>query len=396
MKNNVKILWILGILLIISSAIFFYPSPQKVSNTADVIQPTPTPAPTVKPTDTVSFVAAGDNLIHGSIYLQAARRSEESGGYDFDYLYENIEYYFDDFDVKFINQETLVTPLEPSTYPMFSSPLALGDKVIEMGFNVIGTSNNHSYDKGVDGIYKTLQYWNSKDVINTGFYTGDNTADIKYLETNNIKMSFLAYTFSTNGLNIYDETSPYVISPSDYEIVREQVKIAKENSEVVIVSIHWGTENSNEVNSYQKDVVMNLNEMGVDVIIGTHPHVVQTVENYINPETGFETLVCYSLGNFVSAQSVSNNMIGGLFQFDITKTYDLDGNFTIDIINPYFVPLVTHYDYNFSNIRNYLLKDYTQELASTHGVSAMSAKFSMEYIENIINTYIPEEYLLYK
>ncbi len=393
MKRFFKLITLISIILIIFTACS---NSDLQTNTVIESTPTPTPAPTVKPMDTVSFVAAGDNLIHGSIYLQAARRSEEAGGYDFDYLYENIEYYFEDFDVKFINQETLVTPLTPATYPMFSSPLALGDKVVEMGFNVISTSNNHSYDKGVEGIYKTLEYWNNQDVIHAGFYTGDNSVDIKYLEENNITMSFLAYTFSTNGLNIYDDTSPYVISPSDYEVVKKQVEIAKENSEVVIVSIHWGTENSNEVNSYQKDVVQNLNAMGVDVIIGTHPHVVQTVENYVNPETGFETLVCYSLGNFVSAQSVSNNMIGGLFQFDITKTYDLDGNSIVDIINPYFVPLVTHYDYNYSNIRNYLLKDYTEELASSHGVSALSHKFTMDYIENIIYSYIPEDFLLYK
>ena len=116
------------------------------------VEPTPSPTPTIRPADTVSFVAAGDNLIHGSIYLQAARRST-NGGYDFDYAYENTEDYFDDFDVAFINQETLVNDAyEPSHYPQFSTPIALGEKVLEMGFDVIGTSNNHSYDKGVKGI----------------------------------------------------------------------------------------------------------------------------------------------------------------------------------------------------------------------------------------------------
>ena len=149
-------------------------------------EPTPEPTPTIRPADTVSFVAAGDNLIHGSIFLQAARRSTD-GGYDFDYAYENTEDYFDDFDVRFINQETLVNDAyAPSHYPQFSTPVDLGEKVLEMGFDVIGTSNNHSYDKGV-GIRSSLDYWNSKDVVNVGFYTGDDSKDIKYLTVNNIK-----------------------------------------------------------------------------------------------------------------------------------------------------------------------------------------------------------------
>ena len=258
--------------------------------------PSPAPTPTVRPADTVSFVAAGDNLIHGSIYLQAARRSTD-GGYDFDYTYENTEDYFDDFDVRFINQETLVNDAyPPSHYPQFSTPLALGDKVLEMGFDVIGTSNNHSYDKGVKGIRSSLDYWNSTDIVNVGFYTGDDSKDIKYLTVNNIKMAFLAYTSYTNGLSIYDDTSPYIIRCDDYATIDRQVTIAKENADIVIVSCHWGNEDTNKINDYQKNVAAHLNKIGVDVIIGTHPHVIQPV-TWID-----DTLVIYSLGNFISAQ----------------------------------------------------------------------------------------------
>lgn len=346
--------------------------------------------------DKVSFVAAGDNLIHGSIYLQAARRSE-NGTYDFDYAYANTESYFENFDVRFINQETLVnSAFAPYTYPQFSSPIELGDKVLEMGFNVIGTSNNHSYDKGATGVRSSLEYWNSKDVVNVGFYTGNDEADIKYLTVNNIKMAFLAYTYGTNGLNIYDDECPYIIHPDDFEIVERQVKIAKENSDVVIVSCHWGYEDTNQVNDYQKMVAEKLNIMGVDVIIGTHPHVIQTVEWVSNQENANKTLVCYSLGNFISAQSAANNMIGGLFQFNIVKTYDENGDFEISIEEPYFVPTITHYDWGYANIRNYILSDYTPELAACHGVQSNDSRFSYEYVENVVYNVIPEEFLLYK
>jgi len=358
--------------------------------------PTPTPRPTPRPADTVGFIAAGDNLIHGSIYLQAAARSTD-GGYDFDYAYANTEDYFDNFDVRFINQETLVNDAyPPSHYPQFSTPLALGEKVLEMGFNVIATANNHSYDKGAAGVRSSLEYWNSKDVVNTGFYTGDDSVDIKYMTVNNIKMAFLAYTYGTNGLSIYDETCPYIIHPDDFETVEIQVKTAKENADVVIVSCHWGYEDTNIVNDYQKIVAEKLNIMGVDVIIGTHPHVIQTCEWHTNDVNDNKTLICYSLGNFISAQSKANNMLGGLFQFDITKEYDLDNNETVTINNAYFVPTIAHYDANYTNIRNYLLKDYTPELAAQHGVQAYDNRFSYDYIENIVYNVIPEEFLLYK
>ena len=357
---------------------------------------TPSPSPTARPADVVSFVAAGDNLIHGVIFMQAANRSID-GGYDFDYVYENTEDYFDKFDVRFINQETLVNDAyAPSHYPQFSTPIEMGEKVLDMGFDVIGTSNNHSYDKGVKGIKSSLEYWNNKDVVNVGFYTGDDNKDIKYLTVNNIKMAFLAYTYGTNGISIYDDTSPYIINCDDFDTIDRQVAIAKENSDIVIVSCHWGWEDTNNVNDYQKYVADHLNKIGVDVIIGTHPHVIQTVEWRTNTENDNKTLICYSLGNFVSAQSRANNMLGGLFQFNIVKSYDENGTEAISVVSPYFVPTITHYDYNYSNVRNYLLWDYTPELAAKHGVKPHDNKFSFDYIESIVYNVIPEEFLLYK
>ena len=139
-----------------------------------------------------------------------------------------------------------------------------------------------------------------------------------------------------------------------------------------------------------------MNKIGVDVIIGTHPHVIQTVEWRTNTENDNKTLICYSLGNFVSAQSRANNMLGGLFQFNIVKSYDENGTETISVVSPYFVPTITHYDYNYSNVRNYLLWDYTPELAAKHGVKPHDNKFSYDYIESIVYNIIPEEFLLYK
>lgn len=404
MKKGKKIIITLAILLVLSAVYLFHEiflnfdiigvSFVTTSQTPD---PTPTPEPTIKPAEKVSFVGVGDNLIHGSIYLQAANRAG-GNGYDFSYVYENIEHYFDGFDIKFINQETLVNDAyAPSHYPQFSTPIEMGYQVMDMGFNAIGMSNNHSYDKGPEGIRSSLEFWSQfDDIAYFGFYTGDDESDIKYMEVNGIKVAFVAYTMYTNGLSIYDETCPKVISTSDYETIERQVKTAKENADVVIASCHWGYEDTNQTIPLQHEVAQKLNEFGVDAIIGTHPHVIQTVEWIENPENGHKTIVCYSLGNFISSQSAANNMLGGMFQFDIVKTYtDLEDNFEITIENPKFVPTVTHYDANYSNVRNYLLCDYTEEMASKHGVRAMQSVFSIEFMENIIYKYIPEEFLLY-
>ena len=361
-------------------------------------QPAPTPEPTIKPAETIKFIGVGDNLIHGMLYMQANNRAN-GNGYDFDYAYENIEHYFDDFDIKFINQETLVNDaFKPSTYPQFSSPVELGEKVINMGFNAIGMSNNHSYDKGPDGIRSSLGFWEKqKDLVYFGFYTGDDENEIKYLDINGVKVAFLAYTRWTNGLSIADESCPKIVFTYDYETIERQVKIAKENADIVIASCHWGYEETNQIIDEQKETALKLNEFGVDAIIGTHPHVIQTVEWIENPETGHKTIVCYSLGNFISAQSTANTMLGGMLKFDIVKTYiDLQDNYTVAIKNPKFIPTVTHYDANYSNVRNYLLEDYSDEMAQVHGVRAFDPVFSVEFMENVIYKYIPEEFLLYK
>ena len=407
MKISKKIIVILGILLVLAFSFVFY----DIILDSDVLgvsfvttqktpepTPTPTPEPTIKPAETTTFIGVGDNLIHGTIYLQAQQRAG-GNGYDFTYAYENIEDYFDNFDIKFINQETLVNDaFAPSHYPQFSSPVELGQHVVDMGFNAIGMSNNHSYDKGPDGIRSSLEFWSQFDDIEYfGFYTGDDANEIKYMEINGLKVAFVAYTMYTNGLSIYDETCPKVVSTSDYATIERQVTTARQNADVVIASCHWGYEDTNQTIPLQHEIAQKLNEWGADAIIGTHPHVIQTVEWIENPENGHKTIVCYSLGNFISAQSAANNMLGGMFQFDIVKTYtDLDDNYEISIENPKFVPTVTHYDANYSNVRNYLLKDYTEEMANSHGVRAFQDVFSIEFMEKIIYKYIPEEFLLYK
>lgn len=349
--------------------------------------------------ETVSFSAVGDNLIHSSIYKQAANRSE-SGGYDFLYAYQNVTDLVETADIAVINQETLICndKFEPSTYPCFNSPAALGDFMIKMGFDVFTMANNHTLDKGTDGLSACLDYWESKgdSVTVAGAYrNAEDKANIRTNEYNGITFSYLSYTESLNGLSLPGGSELIIGDANDIDGVIADIKAAKEVSDVCIVALHWGVENSDVISDYQRDYAKKIAEAGADIIIGNHPHVLRDIE-MIEREDGSEALCAYSLGNFISAQSVGQNLIGGVLQFNVTALVSDSGERSDErpvITDVKLIPIVTHYDTNYANVRIYKLSDYTPELASSHGVRAFS-KFSYDYIFDVLEKNINEEYLV--
>ena len=148
----------------------------------------------------------------------------------------------------------------------------------------------------------------------------------------------------------------------DKDKIRSDVEKLKKVSDVQIVSMHWGTEYSFEPNEEQKELAQLLSDLGVDVIIGEHPHVIQPMD-YVTGKDGNKTLVIYSLGNFLSAQDDHENMLGGMARW--TLSYN-KANGDISFKNVEFLPTVTHIEGNFSFFRTYALKDYTNELAARH------------------------------
>lgn len=358
------------------------------SNVQIESQPQPTPPPPQP--KVVKFSATGDNLIHNGLYSQAKRRAGGEG-YDFKALYENVEGYYSGFDVNFINQETLITDVfEPSTYPMFCSPEALGRHMYDIGFNVFATSNNHSYDKGAKGIQGTLDFYGTMptDMLSLGFYNED-TFQIAVHEVNGIRIAYLAYTQYTNGIPTPQNSPARVILTSEEELIKQQIEQAKAMSDFVVVGVHWGNEDTHSATEGQKYLGKQMVDWGADVIVGTHPHVVQPMEWY-DAADGRKALIIYSLGNFVSAQSKAPNLIGLSVGFDIVLEPEGVHPYIKDVVA---TPIITHYDNNYGNIRAYLLKDYTQELANSHGVRAFNSAFSMDFIKNTLTKNISEEFL---
>ncbi len=331
----------------------------------------------------ITITALGDNLIHSSIYNQAQKRARQSGGtgYDFNLAYEGIADMLGNADITVLNQETLICGDEykPSTYPRFNSPEALGFKMHELGVDVYTMANNHCLDMGEQGLADCLGFYNEYGYIQTGAYldTADR-ADIRTMEVNGVTVSFLSYTENLNGLSL-PEGSPLEIGLYDKEIILSEIQRAKQISDICVLSLHWGLENSCETQDYQRTDAREFCAAGADVIIGTHPHVLRETELIENPD-GSTSVCAYSLGNLISAQSVGRNLIGAIL--DIEITLPADGISRAYVSDAQLTPIVTHYDKGYSGVRVMKFSDYTPELAAAHGVRSNS-RFSYEFVQEV-------------
>ena len=265
----------------------------------------------------MSLVMVGDVLTHDSVLADALKAD---GSYDFTSMFTDIKPMIKKYDLKYLNQESIIggPSFKYSGYPTFNAPDSIGDNLIDTGFNIFGLANNHAYDKGEDAILYSNKYWGSKDVITAGTYSSFEDRDtIKVYEKNGIKYAFLAYTTSLNGYTLSSDKS-YLVNVYSDELVKDDINKIKDKVDVVIVAMHWGDEYTNTPTNSEVSIAQYLSELGVDLVIGTHPHVVQPIE-YVG-----ETLVIYSLGNFISNQLVLglNPAIGLMVGVDITVDGD--------------------------------------------------------------------------
>lgn len=341
----------------------------------NVQKPVPTPTASSKPKISISLTAVGDNLIHSPIYKQALAR----GGsvYDFSYAYANTAEYIDS-DINILNQETPVggKDIGISSYPSFNSPYELGEEMLAMGFNIINHANNHFYDAGSAGVRNSMKFWNEHKTTVIGLHTEDGDR-IRYVDAKGIKLALLAYTYGTNS-GCYD--TEYSINRLDKETLEKDLTEARKKADLVILSLHFGNEYELASNEEQQKYAEIAAKCNTDILIGHHPHVIQEADE-IKRSDGKLMPVYYSLGNFISSQESPKCMIGGMVKANFTGT---KGNMKLEKSG--FIPVITHFGTNYSNTRNYLWQDYTEELANAHGLS--SKGFTYEYAENLINSVI--------
>ncbi len=355
--------------------------------------------------DVVTFFAAGDNIIHECVYLDAMTAAASVGApseYYFTGMYGNFADKISSADLAFINAEgPLDTDGAPNGYPSFNAPKEAGDALVDVGFDIINLANNHMLDyHGAEGLKGTIRYWKTKDVLTVGGYEGEadyNT--VRTIEKNGITIAILSYTYGTNGNYLPAGTTDLWIPYIDDADITRQIAEAKGCADCVIVSMHWGNENDLQPTAEQKRLAKLIADSGADVIIGHHSHTIQPIE-WIDGANGHRTLVTYSLGNFLHTQLNSINLVGGTVTFNIVKDASTG---TVTIEDPVFDPTVCHYTANLAvldsldyykreNIMIYRLADYTDALASEHGSQNWGA-FDLSTLTGYVKSTIDPAFL---
>ena len=351
----------------------------------------------------IHLMALGDNLMHmGVVYTG----KQNDGSLNYDFLFDGISEFLEQADIKIINQETPLAGNQRgfSGYPHFNSPTEVGDAIADAGFNVVLQASNHSADQGIDGIDDCVAFWRShSEVLLTGIHEPADSPEIPLLTIKDKTFAILNYTYGPNYGSAPDSLSSRMnilcavneqTKAIDYTSLNPQViediQSAKKVADMVIVCPHWGTEYETTPSSYQKNFALQMTEAGADVIIGTHPHVVQPVE-LIKAANGNTALCYYSLGNYVSTQKKGKSMLEAMawITFHVTEN-----GISLAMEDTGVIPLVCHYTSGPVRVKDvYLLENYTEELAANHGIISYGGiSFHMSdlttWSEEILGSYV--------
>lgn len=307
-------------------------------------------------TNKLSMVMVGDCLIHRFVYTDA---KNSDGSYSFSKMFTEVEPLIKNHDLAFYNQESNIggKSLGLSAYPRFNSPEEIGDDMVDLGFNLVSLANNHTMDKGEQGVINSVNYWKTKPGV---YYTGqalseeDRESNIKIEEKNGIKYAFFAYTTVTNGL-LPPGGKEYLTNIYSKEKAKADINKVKDKVDLIIVSMHWGEEYTTNPNGNQKQIAKELSDMGVNLIIGNHAHSIQPVEMVD------DTLVFYALGNFIAAQDTPDRQTGVVVSLDINEGEDgkvIFDNIKANLIYTYFKNGRNFKIYPYTKLDNNLLNNY--------------------------------------
>lgn len=355
--------------------------------TSPIESPEVTPEPTPEPPAQVTLAMVGDILLHTPVEKSAQR---EDGSYSYDAIFENTKELISSADLALVNQEVILggSELGISGYPAFNAPYEVGDDLVEAGFDVICHATNHALDKGKKGLLNCISFWDTHYPAIQVLGIHDSSEDDLYIyEQNGIRIAFLNYTYSTNGVAMPDDM-PFAVdmlTQGNQNKIIADIQRAEEEADFTVVCPHWGTEYRLTKDSSQEKWTKLFLENGVDLVLGTHPHVIEPVE-YLTDEAGHEMLVYYSLGNFVnwtssSGEGIANRMVGGMAQVTIEK--DDAGN---AFISDYGIKaLVCHLTEGTDGVTVEQLSEYSEEKAASNAIVRQDPAFSYEYCVNLCN-----------
>lgn len=313
--------------------------------------------PELSLTHSVSLSAIGDILIHERVYRDALT----ADGFDFSPMLKTVKPFLEQSDLTVANSESIIggSEIGLSTYPAFNSPYEVGDALKDAGVDVVALANNHTLDRGIPAIENAIHYWDQIGMAHTGSYlSAEGRSEITVMTRNGISFSFLSYTYGTNGI-LTPAGKDYLVNRIDSLIIQQDLKRAREVSDVVVLNLHFGEEYQKMPNAEQLELAHFSAENGADIILGHHPHVLQPPQ-WIETADGRKAFAVYSLGNFLSGQDELDRQIGAILHLDIEKKVTADTS-TITLQNPAFTTTFVRS----SNSKDYhvdLLKNVDPEL----------------------------------
>jgi len=300
---------------IISFFVFNSPSTFRFEESNSIINP--------DSSVTISISIVGDLMCHGPQF-EYAKVGKDS--FDFSPVYRNVKKYLESSDFTLGNLETVTAGKESggyTGYPFFNTPASYITALKDIGFDLLVTANNHSLDRSEKGIIRTINEINSRNLKYVGTYTSQRDRDsIRIFNIKGIKIAVLAYSYGTNG-NPIPKGKNYLINLIDYDLIGRDIQSAKANgAELVLVHYHFGEEYQREPVQFQRDVVNKTIEIGADIIIGGHPHVLQPVNFYKTNNAKLDSgFVAYSMGNFFSNQRDRYKDAGMILTLNIRKDF---------------------------------------------------------------------------
>ncbi len=361
---------------------------------------------------TISLVAVGDNFAHESV-IESGKNDD--GTYNYDFLFEGIKDEIMSADISAIYQTMIIAGNDKglSGYPLFNTPEEMMSAIQNTGFDIALMASNHTTDMGVDGIKSCIELWKKyAGVLPVGINESEESSvNIPIIEVKGKRVAILNYTY---GLNkpITSTSDQYMVNylgalnsatgeasqTTLSEAVLSDIQRASDQADFVVVFPCWGDEYTFETGTVEKKWAKQMTEAGANLIIGAHTHYIGEVEQ-ITADNGNTSMCYYSLGNFCSSFNNPSTMVGALAKVNIVFEGD---NVYVDTETSGVIPIVTHYthsgnaDDEMANIVGiYPISEYTSDMAASHGIITRgNVQFSMDIINDIINTNIKPEYIL--
>jgi poly-gamma-glutamate synthesis protein (capsule biosynthesis protein) len=306
------------------------------------IEPPEMPEPSPYTTE-AKLIAVGDIMMHGS-QIKSGYNSQTKT-YSYETFFREVKDIFSAGDWVIGNLETTLAGAEAkyTGYPRFNAPAELADAIKEAGFNILTTANNHSLDRNEKGVLKTLENVKQRGLLPVGTAASqEESEEILIVEKNEISMAILAYTYGTNGIPIPKGKDYLVNLIKEEEIVKDILEARQLGADIVTVALHFGSEYQRQPNAQQKQLVEVLIKAGADIILGSHPHVVQPYQIFeVAGEGGKirKAVAIYSMGNFISNQRGNYKDLGVIFEANIQKNFPEE---TVEIVEVKALPTWVH------------------------------------------------------